>query len=179
MQERIKLQEQGSNWKKLKAWKRNARSRRRASRIKSCYTTFGRSPRNCSCIAHWRRWNPSSTGLVAGMSFYTTFYGTRRAHGRNTRNVVWHDILPFYTTFLEATVYISRLCARSGGILLFFTRRRTKPRTNRRRTADEHKQVDSINFHWLNIRLLIEIETVKQFDSGFLIWLNNLLIHYL
>ena len=88
-------------------------------------------------------------------------------HGIGRWNVVLHDILrnttgartktrgmSCGTTFYPSTRHFSReqyiyrvYALGQGGILLFFTRRRTKPRTNRRRTADEHKQVDSINFH--------------------------------
>ena len=87
-------------------------------------------------------------------------------HGIGRWNVVLHDILrnttgartktrgmSCGTTFYPSTrhfsrqQYIYRVYALGQGGFLFFTRRRTKPRTNRRRTADEHKQVDSINFH--------------------------------
>ena len=75
---------------------------------------------------------------------------TRKRDG-NAGNVVWHDILPFYTTFLEGTVYISRLCIRSGGFdfIFFSVLSRVDERSHTETSADQTNEsnIDSINFN--------------------------------
>ena len=101
VQEKTKLQEKKDQIEENRKFDQETRAHAGEEELEMSFpTTFHASTRNCSREAPWRRWNPFHTGLLAGMSFYTTFYGTKtrartkHAESRVARHSsVPHDIL--------------------------------------------------------------------------------------